>query len=83
MDINMTLFAQFVFFSMFIVGGLIYYLGKQKTPAPKVSTLIGVFLCLTPLLNIIFLVVLMLKNDNVTIKNIYISVQSRYNKLLR
>jgi hypothetical protein len=73
MDINMTLFAQFVFFSMFIVGGLSYYLGKQKTSTPKVSTLVEVFLCLTPLLNIIFLVVLMLKNDNITKKNIYTS----------
>ena len=54
---------------MFIVGGLSYYLGKRKSSSPKVVTLIGVILCITPPLNIVYLIVLMLKNDNVSKQN--------------
>jgi hypothetical protein len=50
---------------MFIVGGLSYYLGKRKTSNPKIVTLIGVALCITPPLNLVYLIVLMLKNDTV------------------
>ena len=63
MNINATLLGELVFFSMFIVGGLSYYLGKRKTTNPKVATLIGVLLCITPPLNIVYLIVLLLKND--------------------
>ncbi|KGJ93760.1 hypothetical protein [Colwellia psychrerythraea] len=63
MDINMTLFGQLIIVSMFFVGGLSYYLGKRKTSTPKIATLIGVLLCVTPPLNIVYLIILMLKND--------------------
>lgn len=63
MNINATLFGQFVLLSMFVIGGLSYYLGKRKTSTPKVATLIGVLLCIVPPLNIVYLIVLMLKND--------------------
>ncbi|PKI15947.1 hypothetical protein [Colwellia sp. 12G3] len=65
MDINMTFIGELVFYSMFIVGGLSYYLGKRKTSSPKIATFIGVLLCLTPPLNIVYLIVLMLKNNEV------------------
>jgi len=55
---------------MFIVGGFSYYLGKRKTSNPKIATLIGVALCITPPLNLVYLIVLMLKNDIVVNKNI-------------
>jgi hypothetical protein len=74
MDININLFANFVFFSMLIVGGLSYYLGKRKTSTPKVATLIGVVLCVIPPLNIVYLIVLMLKSDVVTNSTIETSV---------
>jgi uncharacterized membrane protein YjjB (DUF3815 family) len=74
MDINMTLFGNFVFFSMFIVGGLSYYLGKRKTSTPKIATLVGIILCVVPPLNIVYLIVLMLKNDVVTNSNVETSV---------
>lgn len=74
MNINATLFGQLVFISMFIVGGLSYYLGKRKTSTPKVVTLIGVLLCIVPPLNIVYLIVLMLKNDIVVKQNIETSV---------
>ena len=68
MNINATLLGELVFYSMFIVGGLSYYLAKRKTTNPKVATLIGVLLCITPPLNIVYLIVLLLKNDVVSNK---------------
>lgn len=55
---------------MFIVGGLSYYLGKRKTNDPKVIALVGVLLCITPPLNLVYLFVLTLKNDEVPDNNI-------------
>jgi hypothetical protein len=66
MNINVTLLGEIVFISMFIVGGFSYYLGKRKTSTPKMAALIGVLLCIIPPLNIVYLIVLMLKNDVVT-----------------
>ncbi|MBU2916998.1 hypothetical protein KO505_03350 [Psychrosphaera sp. F3M07] len=65
MDIGITFYGQLVFYSMFIVGGLSYYLGKRKTNNPKVVALVGVLLCITPPLNLVYLFVLTLKNDEV------------------
>lgn len=64
MNINLSFFSELVLLSMFIVGGLSYYLGKRKTTKPKVVTLIDVLLCIAPPLNIVCLIVLTLKNDN-------------------
>tara|TARA_R110000787_G_scaffold123928_13_gene235066 strand:+ start:274 stop:486 length:213 start_codon:yes stop_codon:yes gene_type:complete len=61
----MTLVGELIVYSMFIVGGLSYYLGKRKTSSPKLATLIGIVLCITPPLNLVYLIVLMLK-DKVT-----------------
>ncbi len=72
MNINVTLLGEIVFFSMFIVGGLSYFLDKRKTSTPKIVALIGVLLCITPPLNIVYIIVLMLKNDesrNTSIKS--------------
>ncbi len=80
MDINMTLFGNIIFFSMFIVGALSYYLGKRKTSTPKIIALIGVLLCITPPLNIVFILVLVLKNDHIIKNNINTSVELAYNK---
>jgi len=49
---------------------LSYSLGKRKTSTPKIATLIGIILCVMPPLNIVYLIVLMLKNDVVTNSNI-------------
>jgi hypothetical protein len=65
LNINITFVGELIFYSMFIVGGLSYYLGKRKTSNPKIVTLIGVALCITPPLNLVYLIVLMLKNDTV------------------
>ena len=70
MNISATFIGELVFYSMFIVGGLSYYLGKRKTSNPKVATLIDVLLCITPPLNFVYLVALVLKNDVVSNKSI-------------
>jgi len=63
MDLSVTFFGELVFYSMFIVGGLSYYLGRRKTSNPKLAALIGVVLCITPPLNLVHLIVLSIKND--------------------
>lgn len=63
MGINIILLGQLILISMFVVGGLSYYLGKRKTSTPKVAAFIGVILSVFPPLNIAYLIVLMLKND--------------------
>lgn len=68
MNINITFVGELIFYSMFVVGGLSYYLGKRKTSSPKIATLIGVVLCIIPPLNLVYLIVLMLK-DEVVISN--------------
>jgi hypothetical protein len=44
---------------------LSYFLGKRKTNNPKLVVLVGVLLCITPPLNLVYLFVLTLKNDEV------------------
>jgi len=68
MVMNITIFGELVFYSMFIVGGLSYYLGKRKTSRPKIAALVGVLLCLTPPLNLAYLIVLTIKNDLVPVE---------------
>ena len=63
MNITATLFGELVLVSMFIVGGLSYFLGKRKTANPKIATLVGVLLCITPPLNLVYLLVLALKKN--------------------
>ncbi|WP_223271603.1 hypothetical protein [Colwellia hornerae] len=60
---NISFVGELVFYSMFIVGAISYYLGKRKTSSAKIATLIGIVLCIVPPLNIVYLIVLILKND--------------------
>ena len=68
MVMNVTIFGELVFYSMFIVGGISYYLGKRKTSKPKLAALVGVLLCITPPLNLAYLIVLTIKNDHVPVE---------------
>ena len=63
MDINATLYGQFLIFFMLLVGIICYYQGKRKTNSPKIVTLIGVLLCAIPPLAIIYVLVLLFKNE--------------------
>jgi len=66
MNFNLTPYGQLVFFSLFIIGGLSYYLGKRKTSSAKIATLIGVLLCFVTPLNYAYILILALKNDHIT-----------------
>lgn len=63
MNINGTLYGEIVLVSLFIIGGLSYYLGKRKTSTPKVAAVIGMVLCFFPPLNIVYLIILLFKSD--------------------
>jgi len=59
----MTLLTEIIFISIVVVGFLSFYLGKRKTNSPKIVTLIGVLLAIFPPLGLIYLAILVLKND--------------------
>ena len=63
MNINATLFGQFVFFLAIVLAFAGYYLGKRKTTTPKLIAVIGFFSALIPPLGLIFIMVLALKKD--------------------
>ncbi len=63
MNINATLLGEIIFISVIVIGILSYYLGKRKTNTPKMATLIGVLLSIIPPLGLIYLAILVLKND--------------------
>ena len=66
MYINGTFLGQVILLSSVIIGLVSYYLGRRKTQTPVLAGVIGFFLGLIPVFGIIYLVVLMLKNDVVT-----------------
>ncbi|ALO44347.1 hypothetical protein [Pseudoalteromonas phenolica] len=63
MNINATVVGEIIFISVIVIGILSYYLGKRKTNTPKIATLIGALLSFIPPLGLIYLVILVLKND--------------------
>jgi hydrogenase-4 membrane subunit HyfE len=46
-----------------VTSVLSYYLGKRKTNTPKMATLIGMLLAFIPSLGLIYIAILVLKND--------------------
>jgi uncharacterized membrane protein len=63
MDINATLLGEIIFISVIVIGVLSYYLGKRKTNTPKMATFIGMLLAFIPPLGLIYIAILVLKND--------------------
>lgn len=63
MDIDATVFGQFVFVLAIIMGITGYYLGKRKTQTPKLVATLCFFSALLPPLSAIFLMLLALKKD--------------------
>jgi hypothetical protein len=63
MDINATLLGEIIFVSVIISGVISYYLAKRKTSTPKIATFIGVLLAFIPPLGLIYIAILVLKND--------------------
>jgi hypothetical protein len=63
MNINATLVGEIIVISVIVVAALCYHLGKRKTNTPKMAAFIGALLSFAPPLNLIYLAVLVLKND--------------------
>ena len=63
MNINATLFGQVVIALAVVMAILGYYLGKRKTQTPILTAVVAFFTALIPPVALLFLVVLVLKND--------------------
>lgn len=63
MNINASILGQFFVFFVPIMGFLCYYLGKRKTQTPKLTAFLGVLLCFIPPLVLVYIIVLLMKND--------------------
>ncbi len=63
MNINATLFGQVVIALAVVMAILGYYLGKRKTQTPILTAVVAFFTALVPPVALLFLVVLVLKND--------------------
>ncbi|BDX05665.1 hypothetical protein [Planctobacterium marinum] len=63
MNINATLYGKFVLVLAIVMTILCYYLGSRKTQTPKLVAAIGCVTCLFPPLALVYLVVLVLKDD--------------------
>ncbi|MBQ4834651.1 hypothetical protein J8L70_15595 [Pseudoalteromonas sp. MMG010] len=63
MSISASLLGIILLILVPCFAGVSYYLGKRKTTTPIVVALMGGFLALIPLLGIIFIMVLIFKQD--------------------
>ena len=63
MNIDATMYGQFVVVLALIMGALCYYLGRRKTQNPVLAGLLGVVLSLMPLFGLVYLIVLLFKKD--------------------
>jgi RsiW-degrading membrane proteinase PrsW (M82 family) len=63
LNINATLYGQFVIIFALIMGVLCYYLGRRKSKNPVLAALLGAVLSLIPLFGLVYLMVLLFKKD--------------------
>ena len=63
MEINMALLGQLLAVWVVFATVLTYILVKKKTETPMIATMIGFVLSFLPPISIIYLIVLVLKND--------------------
>lgn len=63
MNINATLYGQFVLIFAIIMGALCYYVARRKTQRPKIAGLFGAVLSIIPILSVIYLCMLLYKKD--------------------
>lgn len=63
MDFNATLVGQLIVIFALVVGVISYFIGRRKTQSPIMAGVLGAVLSIIPLFGLIYLVVLMLKND--------------------
>ena len=63
MDINTTLLGQVIGVWIVIATILTFFLAKRKTQTPIIATIIGFVLAFIPPVSMIYLIVMVLKND--------------------
>lgn len=63
MNIDATLYGQFVIIFALVMAALCYYLGRRKTQNPVLAGLLGAVLSLLPLFGLVYLLVLLFKKD--------------------
>jgi hypothetical protein len=63
LNINATLYGQYVILFAVIMGGICYYVGRRKTQTPVLSALLGALLSIMPPFGLVYLVALVLKKD--------------------
>ncbi|WP_233009645.1 glycosyltransferase 87 family protein [Rheinheimera faecalis] len=63
MNIDATLYGQFVIIFALVMAALCYYLGRRKTQNPVLAGLLGAVLSLLPLFGLVYLMVLLFKKD--------------------
>jgi hypothetical protein len=63
MEFHWGLFGQVIAVWIIIATVLTYFLAKRKTQTPVIATILGFFLSFMPPLSMIYLIVLVLKND--------------------
>ena len=63
MNINATLVGETIIVLAIIMAALGYYLGKRKTQTPVLTSVLAFFSALVPPLALVFLIVLVFKND--------------------
>ncbi|GEN44218.1 MULTISPECIES: hypothetical protein [Pseudoalteromonas] len=63
MNINATLYGQFVIIFALIMGALCYYVARRKMQKPAAAGLLGAVLSLIPIFSVIYLFILLFKKD--------------------
>lgn len=63
MNINATLYGQYVIVFAIIMGLVCYYVARGKVQQPVVAGLLGAVLSVIPIFGVIYLVILLFKKD--------------------
>ncbi|MCP3674983.1 MAG: hypothetical protein GY829_11015 [Gammaproteobacteria bacterium] len=63
MDINATILGQIICVWVIIATTLTFFLTKRKTQTPVLASVIGFFIAFIPPLSLIYIIILVLKND--------------------
>ncbi|TXH96207.1 MAG: hypothetical protein E6Q75_07785 [Rheinheimera sp.] len=63
MNIDATLYGQFIIIFALIMGVLCYYVARRKMHNPAVAGLLGAVLSLIPIFSVIYFLVLLFKKE--------------------
>lgn len=69
MGISGSILGQLFIGFIGLIGFLSYYLGKRKTQTPKLTAFLGVLLAFVPPFALLYIIVLIIKNDIQPVNN--------------